>query len=94
MLVWSQVKVWATDIAREPEFDIGLGYGSEIWLNAVFAEDETKWIQLSDKEQLHKAQSDHGISRKNGRSEAVAAEVTSSAPPLSALVDGTTGETR
>ena len=91
--MWSQVKVWATDIARESEFDIGLGYGSEIWLNAVFAEDET-WIQLSDKEELHKGQSEHGISRKNGRSEAVAAEITSSAPLLSALLDGTTGETR
>lgn len=94
MLVWSQVKVRATDISRESEFNIGLGYGSEIWLTAVFAEDGTKWIQLSGKEQLHKSQNDHGISRKNGRPEAVAADVTSSAPPLSALLDSTTGETR
>lgn len=69
-------------------------HGSEIRPNTVFAADDTWWIQYSDKEQLHKAQSEHGISRNFERLETVAADVTSSAPTFSALLDGSPGETR
>ena len=65
------------------EFGIGLDYGSEIGLNTVFAEDDTEWIQFSDKDQLHEAQNDRRIPRKNRRLETVAEDINATAPPFS-----------
>lgn len=76
------------------EFGIGLDYGSEIGLNTVFAEDDTEWIRLSDKNQLQKAQNDRGISRNNERLGVVADEIVATAPPFSSPLAGSSGETR
>ena len=76
------------------EFGIGLDYGSEIGLNTVFAEDDTEWIEFSDGDQLHKAQDNRGIPQENGRLKTMADDITSTAPPFSTLLDGSSSETR
>jgi hypothetical protein len=64
------------------EFGIGLDYGSEIGLNTVFAEDDTEWIRFSDRDQIHEAQNDRGISQENRRLNAVADDISPTAPPF------------
>lgn len=68
------------------EFGIGLDYGSEIGLNTVFAEDDTEWIQFSDKDQLNEAQNDRGIPRESRRLDAVADDISTTAPPYRAAL--------
>jgi hypothetical protein len=64
------------------EFGIGLDYGSEIGLNTVFAEDDTEWIRFEDRDQIHEAQNNRGITRGNRRPDAVADDISLTAPPF------------
>lgn len=64
------------------EFGIGVDYGSEIGLNTVFAEDDTKWLNFNDPSQLRQVQLDHSIHGAHKRLQNISRDITNTLPPF------------
>jgi hypothetical protein len=88
-------QVQAKAAARyDGSFEVGirLDYGSETGLNTVFAEDDTEWIQSSNKSQIQQAQTQRGIPLESRRLDVVADDINSTAHPLHGLPSETRWE--